>query len=73
MEHFYTSMPQFKAKDENGKEKPYNVVSKSSAFDMNYFTMGFEGYGGNDAIPGNNTDNSHACFIRTVIPVSKSK
>lgn len=43
---------------------------KSSAFDMNYFTMGFEGYV-NDAVNNKSDDwgirsQSHACFIRTV-------
>ena len=40
-------------------------VKESSAFDINYFTMGFEGFlnGAADADDGSNCD---ACFIRTV-------
>ena len=40
-------------------------VNESSAFDINYFTMGFEGFlnGAADADDGSNCD---ACFIRTV-------
>ena len=41
----------------------YPDNKKSSAFDINFFTMGFEGYS-NDAVPA--ATNSHACFIRTV-------
>ena len=48
---------------------------KSSAFDFNYFTMGFEGYN-NDAVGDSKTDGdvrakSHACFIRTVFGEAK--
>lgn len=39
--------------------------NRSSAFDINYFTMSFGGYG-NDAATNNNGSDSHACFIRTV-------
>lgn len=38
---------------------------KSSAFDINYFTMSFQGYM-NDAAENADGSNSHACFIRTV-------
>lgn len=59
MRHYYKNVP-------NVQNKDYMDGSKSSAFDMNYFTMGFEGYGGNDAVP-ESASNSHGCFIRTVI------
>lgn len=59
MRHYYKSVP-------NVPDKNYIDCSKSSAFDMNYFTMGFEGYGENDAVP-NGVSTSHGCFIRTVI------
>lgn len=58
-ERYYKNVPYTPNKD-------WIDNSKSSAFDMNYFTMGFEGYGGNDAMEGSKND-SHACFIRTVI------
>lgn len=38
---------------------------RSCAFDINYFTMSFTGYG-NDAAAADNGADSHACFIRTV-------
>lgn len=38
---------------------------ESSAFDINFFTMSFGGYGNDAAISDNGSD-SHACFIRTV-------
>ena len=39
-------------------------VERSSSFDINFFTMGFEGFS-NSSIPDSGT-NSDACFIRTV-------
>ncbi|MDE5921916.1 MAG: hypothetical protein K2G79_00310, partial [Muribaculum sp.] len=43
---------------------------KSSAFDLNYFTMGFQGYG-NDAMPQKTSNSSkkepQGCFVRTVV------
>lgn len=70
MEHFYKSIP----KKTNASNIKFYDASKSVAFDINFFTMGFEGYGENDAMTadGNPGDavilsRSHACFIRTVI------
>ncbi len=44
--------------------------NKSSAFDLNYFTMGFQGYG-NDAMPqssyGSGIVEPQGCFVRTVV------
>ena len=40
-------------------------VKKSSAFDINYFTMGFEGFE-NGASNNSDGSDSDACFIRTV-------
>ncbi len=39
---------------------------KASAFDINFYTMGFEGYG-NNAVDNSDGTNSDACFIRTVV------
>lgn len=52
----------------------YTDGSKSSAFDFNFFTMGFTGYDRN-ACDNTDASNSHACFIRTVKrkPATKSK
>lgn len=53
-------------------------VRKSSALDINYFTMGFEGYENNASYntPGNDTltgfNNSDAAYIRTVTGRRKS-
>lgn len=59
-QHFYEgTLPK---KEINGKE--FEIYTYSSAFDINYYTMGFEGFG-NNAMSGN-TD---ACFIRLVRPV----
>lgn len=57
MRNYYPTVPNVMGKD-------FMDASRSSAFDMNYFTMSFEGYGGNDAVPSAST--SHGCFIRTV-------
>lgn len=43
-----------------------NDVSYSESFDINYFTMGFEGFGGGAVYVSGNTTESDACFIRTV-------
>ncbi|MDE6316329.1 MAG: hypothetical protein K2L71_07695, partial [Muribaculaceae bacterium] len=64
MAHFYPSMPSLPGTE-------FIDVKKSSAFDMNYFSMSFEGYGGNDAVPGNNPANSHGCLMRTVLSKKK--
>ncbi len=64
MAHFYPSMPSLPG-------TKFIDVKKSSAFDMNYFSMSFEGYGGNDAVPGNNPANSHGCLMRTVLSKKK--
>lgn len=45
--------------------KSYTNPRLSSAFDMNYFTMGFEGFENGAAISSNGSD-SDALFIRTV-------
>lgn len=47
---------------QNGGNHP---GKESSAFDINFFTMSFGGYGNDAAISDNGSD-SHACFIRTV-------
>lgn len=52
-------------KDDNGKPVTYSDITKSSAVDINYFTMGFEGYENNAAVNANGA-NSDACFIRIV-------
>ena len=49
----------------NRLESTNNEVKNSSAFDINYFTMGFEGFE-NGASNNNNGSDSDACFIRTV-------
>lgn len=72
-QHFYNVVPRIIKDKLNFADN-----SKSSAFDMNFFTMGFEGYGENDAIPSSDSDvtdedrcsHSHAAFIRTVIPIT---
>lgn len=46
--------------------------ASSSAFDINYYTMGFNGYG-NDATTNDNGSDSHACFIRTVYTENPNK
>jgi len=83
IERYYERIP-------NIPSKGYIDSKNSSAFDINFYTMGFEGYGGNDAFPYDDTakdkdpnsdgakglpryEHSHACFIRTVIPISESK
>lgn len=70
LQHFYSPVPQITkyTVGDDGKKKEIKYIDskKSSAFDMNYFTMGFEGYGGNDAIPNDDINKSHGCFIRTV-------
>lgn len=63
--------------DKGGKNKVFNVA-RSSSFDINFFSMGFEGFS-NSSIQ-NTGDNatrskSDACFIRTVLtkePTQKS-
>lgn len=70
-EKYYTKDDDVYLKDDNGKflqignSKVFNVT-RSSAFDINFFSMGFEGFS-NAAIKENdNTGESDACFIRTV-------
>lgn len=48
--------------NELGKED----VSYSESFDINFFTMGFEGFGGGALDGKASKNNSDACFIRTV-------
>ncbi len=57
MRDYHSSIP-------NKPGTDYMDNTKSSAFDINYYTMGFEGYM-NDAVPS--ATNTHACFIRTVM------
>lgn len=61
-------MQDYHSKIPNVIGKDYEDNSKSSAFDINFFTMGFEGYG-NNAVPS--VTNTHACFIRTVMNKKK--
>ena len=61
MQDYHSEIPNVIGKD-------YEDNSKSSAFDINFFTMGFEGYG-NNAVPS--VTNTHACFIRTVMNKKK--
>ena len=62
LEHLYQTMPTIT----NDSGNSYQDNSKSCAFDMNFFTMSFEGYGGLDAVPAGDASRSHGCFIRTV-------
>ena len=62
LEHLYNPMPTIA----NSSGNSYQDNSKSCAFDMNFFTMSFEGYGGLDAVPAADAARSHGCFIRTV-------
>ncbi len=62
-QRYYPSMPNAVV---DGHWKSWYDVKSSCAFDMNFRTLGFEGYGGNDAVPSGATS-SHGCFIRTVI------
>lgn len=48
-----------------GTREAGGTGEKSCAFDINFFTMSFSGYGNDAAINDKGTD-SHACFIRTV-------
>lgn len=59
LEHYYEKIP--KKTHVDGKQ--YEEYTYSSAFDMNYYTMGFEGYGLNATY-----GKSDACFIRLVRP-----
>ncbi len=53
-------------KDSDGN--PVFIVNKSSSFDINYFSMGFEGFSNGSIEARGSADNSEsdACFIRTV-------
>lgn len=48
-----------------GTRVPGGTAKSSCAFDINFFTMSFNGYG-NDAATDDGGADSHACFIRTV-------
>ena len=50
---------------ENTSNGSVSDIRKSSAFDMNFFTMGFEGFENGACLSGNG-QNSDACFIRLV-------
>lgn len=58
------SIPEIPIEGNSGTK--YRDGTKSCALDMNFYTMGFEGYM-NDAASSNEGTDSHACFIRTVI------
>lgn len=67
-EKYYSDKNDYALKDSNGNflkdsngANMFNVI-KSSSFDINFYSMGFEGYS-NGSISGSNSD---ACFIRTV-------
>ena len=54
-------------KDETGKvikTEIYKDVKKSCDFDINYFSMGFEGFENGAAVQPKNSD---ACYIRTIV------
>lgn len=53
--------------DANGKKQAvtYTNIRQSSSFDINYYSMGFEGFENNSALSADGSD-SDACFIRTV-------
>lgn len=71
---FYTDRNVIHLKDSNGNfvqdnsGNPVFIVVKSSSFDINYFTMGFEGFSNGSIETRSWADNSNsdACFIRTV-------
>lgn len=50
---------------ENTSNGSVSTITKSSAFDMNFFTMGFEGFE-NGACVSTNGQDSDACFIRLI-------
>ena len=66
-ETYYSNVNDNSMKDANGNiiysgtTPVFNVV-KSASFDINFYSMGFEGFS-NGSISGSNSD---ACFIRTV-------
>ena len=53
--------------DKNGNKVPvsYSDIRKSSSFDINYYTFGFEGFE-NNSVNGSNKTDTDACFIRCV-------
>lgn len=56
-------LPKLSFTTDDGKVNKYNDVRKSCDFDINYFSMGFEGFENGAAADESNTD---ACYIRTV-------
>lgn len=63
----HTSLPKLPHLPVFGNSQ-YSDIRYSSAIDINYFTMGFEGYENNagDGGQGNGFENSDAAYIRTV-------
>lgn len=69
-ENYYTDRNYIHMLDSNGNEikvngNPVFRVERSSSFDINFFTMGFEGFSNSSVSSGTDTQ-SDACFIRTV-------